>query len=875
MSNSYFNVVRISAAAMRYGIRTMLLCSLLLCAADVYADADFWATNGANLKVSKDGGATYEVSGTGYDQGSSVVYDLGQVQSLSIKGYWVKTWKDKNAGNVCGAKLVYHVDNGAEAREWNTSWETLEDNGSQVKQKIYNDGLDIDLVSLVSGRSGKHVLYFKWVATFNKSYDAGCNDSVIYKGDNTYSDQYFALTFSIKSDPVVRIAEDADNKTETAVDLHMYLARTGCNSIQIYGFDYGPSSSTCGGYPKSIEKDMAADIPIGTYSLSLEGLEAGTTYYYRPYVMIDDGSGTPVKVCSSEEGTFRTAMKVIYWNGTVDSDWDNRANWVGSDGTSLTCTDAFSPDLKVVIPAPNSTAYPVPAGGIQNYPVLPASFDAASRPYKLLDEQVEAGFGSKDATPTMYAKSIDIEYGGAFPGAANLTSGELRYTDARYTFDADRSEWILVGTVVKPFENGESGATRNIISGDFFIANHEPHVYMHQATVEAGPTVTWNTPFAGLDVEVPADQVFAIRIPDQYGYYKFPASFYYRNNDAMKGDATVPRSFSFTGRFVNDNGMPSYTGLAAGTPVLLNNTYPASIDAKKLNDAQGTVYTYVYKADKTSGSFQPATAGSYIKPMQGFVIIPTGSSVDITSDMVSTSENTRYKAEEVVLPYVGVAATKLGTTSGSEVRVVYDEADGSANDAVKIYSGSRLDVPEVFALMRDTALSIVNIDDKSTAIPLGLVIKDSCAVSFSKTSSSDMETVVLEDRLTGLTYDLNNQTAEIAGLSKGRYEGRFYLNLKGIDDNGGDNGDGGYTSVDETDRDASVVDIFAVGRKVTVSASDDVELKEVYVVDMSGRTMKYSVSGHYVEIELPVVPGVYVVRATGDIATGERKVVIK
>ena len=86
-----------------------------------------------------------------------------------------------------------------------------------------------------------------------------------------------------------------------------------------------------------------------------------------------------------------------------------------------------------------------------------------------------------------------MEYGASLRGVENLGAGNGSHYDETTTgFTAQRDQWILVGTVVKPFD--ENGNTRNIKSGDYFITGQTPHVYMHYAYMD-GNTAKWSEPF--------------------------------------------------------------------------------------------------------------------------------------------------------------------------------------------------------------------------------------------------------------------------------------------------------------------------------------------------------------------------------------------
>ena len=75
----------------------------------------------------------------------------------------------------------------------------------------------------------------------------------------------------------------------------------------------------------------------------------------------------------------------------------------------------------------------------------------------------------------------------------------------------------------------------------------------------------------------------------------------------------------------------------------------------------------------------------------------------------------------------------------------------------------------------------------------------------------------------------------------------------------------------------------AVGINIYVEKADNtvkvvtngVELKEILVSDMAGRTITYQVSGYSASLKLPVPIGVYMINVIGDTASRTEKVVLK
>ena len=351
-------------------------------------------------------------------------------------------------------------------------------------------------------------------------------------------------------------------------------------------------------------------------------------------------------------------VDTIIWTGAFDNDWDNRNNWIdAATRHTLSCVHQLSEDLVVIIPSyTGSEIYQSPTGQIQHEPILPAQF-ASDRPIKLDNEHVDAGAGLTLFTPTQFARKIEIEYGGSLLNAHKLKPGEdSRYDEVTMHLELNnRSEWVLVGPVVQPFTDGTKTAVRQLQSGDFFL-NFEPHVYMNYVNINTTTgAVTWAAPFTQLTEAVGPQQIFAIRVPDQYGNqkpvrFKLPAQFYYL--DRFGGTAeqralgTAPIKYTFNGRLSDEAGLRQYTIESAHQ--ILSNTFPANLDAAKVAAAGGTVKVYDYGLK----SFQTAVGGDMIKPMHGFIYSRSNAeqtSLQVTDAMIVFG-NTKYRKRTVTQP---------------------------------------------------------------------------------------------------------------------------------------------------------------------------------------------------------------------------------
>ena len=596
-------------------------------------------------------------------------------------------------------------------------------------------------------------------------------------------------------------------------------------------------------------------------------------------------------------------VQKIYWVGVTDK-WDDRNNWEFEVKNNdkivrqrVSCVENLSENLHVVIEEIGT----VEVTGGRKWPRIPSSFNSTDRENesKVKDgdigvpegEQVSAGLGKEDFTPTKYASYIELEYGAGIIGVENLVKtiegNEVRYYDRASTeFISPRSEWILVGPTIKPWDEETPTAddVRDVLSGDYYIANHEPHVYMHKAMFLQDGNVGWDLTFADLKAPLTQDEVFAMQIPDEYGQFKLPAELHYAfiaPNDAMLGDATVSKQYSFEGRFYNESRLPKYTSLTTGTSVLRSNTYPANINAEELQSRGGTVqvYDYVAKSFKTLAE----ASSTAILPQHGFVFTP-GSDNDLEIPVEIFMNTITKRSATVVNPYCRINVKNMTSNASSEVEVELDELKEDVADynidAPKVFNSMEASLPDMYIMRYDKKWADVTVPTMAESIPLGVRIsKEGTTIRFSLVNSKGIGDVVIEDRLEGKTYNLTaGQLCEFSDLPVGDCEGRFYLNLseEDIEEEEEDEeiDEDVTTEVDETFNDSGI-SIIGRSNGVVVSCSSDIELQTIYINDMSGKTAAFRVSGQYANIELPVAQGVYTVNVIADKANKTGKVILK
>ncbi len=604
---------------------------------------------------------------------------------------------------------------------------------------------------------------------------------------------------------------------------------------------------------------LTTDVASATYAGS--SINATTIYDDRLKFEIRPRNSDPWTLGAYQQA-LPHSIDVIIWNGGENNVWDNRNNWIKPNGQLVTCTDILDENLQVIIPSPNSEQYPLPpSGSITRYPYIP-EWDDENIP----EEGVRIGSSVADK----FANKLELEYGAALLGTEHLAStSPVRYVEATAYMEAGRNEWILIGNMVRPFTNDTKTSVRNINSGDYFIAKQEPHVYM-QHVVQDGTSVKNGVTFTSLEQTVSNQSAYMIRIPDQYGPSKLPASIYYSKKVPDKSkldDASKPKTFTFNGKFAADAGLPSYTGLNndGSTFNFVSNYYTANLDIKGvLEDNAGWGAKYYNYSTKSWVSV--AESGIYIKPQAGFILEGTGATTVTPAANRYVSGNTAYKsasADDMIK--IGIYNTFDNTGS-----VVYIKSDGMNADKA---FGWNQTTPELYVISNNRKYDLYVSNSSDERIPLG--IRNSSGgrvtIKFKLEKLEGFDEVILEDAKENMTYNLAEEQPIFNGIPAGDLEGRFFLNIGSsyIQD---------ITSATEevNDAETSSITIFCDNKRLTVSASPNSKLQTIVISDMSGRSWTLQPGGsNYSEHYLPVAAGVYTVKVVSDKITEVKKVIVK
>lgn len=611
----------------------------------------------------------------------------------------------------------------------------------------------------------------------------------------------------------------------------------------------------------------------GKQTIKVTFTPTNCTTDYNATLTLLNGETVEVKL----KGTLKRnpgTVSEITWSGAEDTNWDNRNNWVKEDGTVLSAADVLSENLVVTLPA-----------GKDKYPTLPDV--STEENFKTVRDnackcsQVNAG---DNTTATEIAHKIIMESGAALVGVETLNSGNTpRYTEVQMYFTPERYsqstgyyEWSLVGPVVKPWDEENSGKTRDVVSGDYY-KNDLPHVYMHEAVMTKDGEdyiQTWDNSFASLTVNIPHNKAFAIRMPNQYGRnssgYGIPASIYNkRNNTSYEAKENI--TFTFTGRFYNEAGLPEYTGLTPEVPVLLNNTYPANIDADMLQSkGYGTIQCY------EGHSFVDVTGrtDAVISSGYGFIFTPNVAEFTIPSDCFQTTKVINNRNAEAEVPSLRLQLKNedvdgvYSTISISHDELKDDAAD-YAVDAPKLFNDMESNLADLYVMRYDSKWAGLSVPTVEESLPLGIKVRTANQkYRFNLLNSNLDYDIILEDRQEGKEYNLSaGEVCEVSNLAVGDCRGRFYLKTS----ESSDDDDEVTTDILDNEKSASI-DIYAQGNSVVVSSTNNVNIKKIVVSDLSARQMNYNVSGQYIVLDLPVSSGIYTINVMGDTANRIEKI---
>jgi hypothetical protein len=296
----------------------------------------------------------------------------------------------------------------------------------------------------------------------------------------------------------------------------------------------------------------------------------------------------------------------------------------------------------------------------------------------------------------------------------------------------------------------------------------------------------------------------------------------------------------------------------------------------------GTVQYYNYE----SGTFLNTSSTSeqvLLRPQHGFIFTPAAGKPSLTIDNVEgmfVNGNTRSRSLEVDVPTLSInlVNANTGVAFGNAV-VRYDEllasGEESASNVEKVFSPNQ-DAPELYIIANDKMYSRLDVNPKTTVIPLGVRLKQDMNIKFIKEYFNGFSYATLVDTHTGKETDLLRNSYITETLVAGDIEGRFFLNLTPVtEDNKEEDDDDNVSTEVEENFAEKAINIFVDESNNIRVATNGVELQTIYVSDMAGKTMKYNVKGYAATLNLPVAQGVYTLNVIGDKANRTEKVILK
>ena len=240
----------------------ILIMLLTIGVGQMWADvAGFWSDGAAQVTFTvNERTVSADMNSSGFSE-----YDLGTVESLTLKSAWAKTWK--NGGNVCGVDMYYKVSTTKPNTTSMTKNElrTFEDLGSG-NQKISKSDINTSLTGgLTAGTTYYITINFDLYG--NKNSSSGC-----YTGNGSLNNGNSQYIFKFKM---------ADSNTKFTQGKYIYLdARNQTNwksadftarfYFKRYDTDADIANVTCANTNKLDSWVYYAVVPAGNYNGKLQ-----------------------------------------------------------------------------------------------------------------------------------------------------------------------------------------------------------------------------------------------------------------------------------------------------------------------------------------------------------------------------------------------------------------------------------------------------------------------------------------------------------------------------------------------------------------------------------------------------------------------------
>ncbi|HSZ72159.1 MAG TPA: T9SS type A sorting domain-containing protein, partial [Cytophagaceae bacterium] len=356
-------------------------------------------------------------------------------------------------------------------------------------------------------------------------------------------------------------------------------------------------------------------------------------------------------------------------------------------------------------------------------------------------------------------------------------------------------------------------------------------------------------------------------ITSMKGYSLYFPRWIYKTNFSMTGAYTHSQTYSNAGLTNTSSGVSTSDGWN-----LVGNPYPSEIDWDAVSGWTKTgLDNAIYFWDQANNRYASyvSSVGSnggtrYIPCMQGFYVRVTnpGTGTLAMTNSVRSSvinrDNWRISSQDLLIRLNAITGAYSDETVIRLTDLATDNFD-SQLDAYKLPSSGSTPNLSTSLANADYSINSISSNTIEKTIPVKLIagLTGTYTITADITGLNNTDSIILEDKLLGISQDLISKPSYSVGLTSGDTTSRFYLHYKSsasiITDNTNALGN-------------SELDITAYQQKVSITFPDQNSgTSNIYVYDMIGNKVyvleNADTSSGKVEFNLPnVSSAVYIVK---------------
>ena len=442
--------------------------------------------------------------------------------------------------------------------------------------------------------------------------------------------------------------------------------------------------------------------------------------------------------------------------------------------------------------------------------------------------------------------TVDLYFGAILGAGSGSISGNITVVRTLW-----KDNWHYISSPL-------SGRTVNDWNDDVLVkfgANANLYTY-DETNPSPNRSVGW--------VAVPST---ATAITTMKGYALYITRYQYKTDIDMTGTYNHAATYSNS----------TLTNTASGTPLsdgwnLVGNPYPSELDWDAASGwTKIGLDNAIYFWDQANNRYASYVAGigingatRYIPCMQGFyvkVTNPGTGTLSMTNSIRSSvvnRDNWRVASQDD--PMIRLKIDNGIVTDEAVIRLSEEATDAfdSQLDAYKLSSGGTTPSLSTKSLNIDYTVNSIPMSTLQKTIPVKVVagLTGDYTISADITGFDDLDSIVLEDKLLGITQDLKLNSTYTATLTKADTSSRFYINYKKTLKT---------TGVSDANATAAI-SISGQAQTVTVLFSTKTNSADIAIYDVTGNLVykeeNKDVSSGKATIVLPqVMSGVYVVKA--------------